>query len=68
MQKLLPLIFVTIFFPDIAHAYIDPNAGSMILQILAPILIVASAGYFFLKKAVHSFFDWLIGLFKRDSS
>ena len=42
-----------------AYAYIDPNATSMVTQILGPLLVVAAAGLTFLRKQVGSAFQWL---------
>jgi hypothetical protein len=44
------LCFVFIAIP--AYAYVDPNAGGLISQILTPLLIFAAAGVTFLRKQI----------------
>jgi hypothetical protein len=34
-----------------AHAYIDPNAGGLLFQILTPMLIAIAAGWHWIRKA-----------------
>ena len=44
-----------------AFAYIDPNAGGYISQLLAPILMIAATGLTFFRRRVASAFRWLRG-------
>ena len=50
-------------FPRIALAYIDPNTGNLIFQILFPIFTLATTGYLICKNAIrkklYSLKQWL---------
>ena len=46
-----------------AFAYIDPNAGGYVSQLLAPILMIAATGLTFFRRRVISAFRWLRGRF-----
>lgn len=45
-----------------AHAYIDPNAGGMLFQLLAPLFAAVIGVWLFLKRAIK---DWLQRLWSR---
>ena len=51
--------------PDAAHAYIDPNAGGMLFQLLAPVFAAAVGAWLFLRRwiaeTVRNFWHRLIG-------
>ena len=51
--------------PSIAHAYIDPNTGGYVFQILFPIISLIAAIYLFCKKQVLSLLAKFAGLFKK---
>ncbi len=51
-----------VLFATPAYAYVDPNAGGLISQILTPLLIFAAAGLTFLRKQVAAAF---VGLSRR---
>ena len=36
--------------PGTAHAYIDPNAGGMLFQLLAPVFAAAVGAWLFLRR------------------
>jgi hypothetical protein len=38
-----------------ALAYVDPNAGGLLLQLLAPLLAAIAGGWLFLRRAIA---DW----------
>jgi hypothetical protein len=40
--------------PNLAFAYIDPNAGGILFQILTPLFIVIVAFWVFLKQKVKA--------------
>jgi hypothetical protein len=42
-----------------AYGYIDPNATNLLTQILTPLLVVAAAGFTFLRKQTRSAIGWL---------
>lgn len=51
--------------PDAAYAYIDPNAGGMLFQLLAPVFAAAVGAWLFLRRwiaeAVRNLWHRLIG-------
>jgi hypothetical protein len=51
------LLLLAIAVP--AFAYIDPNAGGYISQLLAPILMIAATGLTFFRRRIVSAFRWL---------
>jgi hypothetical protein len=53
------LLLLAIAVP--AFAYIDPNAGGYISQLLAPILMIAATGLTFFRRRVAAAFRWLRG-------
>lgn len=59
MNKLINCIFIVFFvlaaFPTVAHAYIDPGSGIILLQVVFALF----AG------AVFSFRNWFFGLVKK---
>lgn len=38
-----------------AHAYVDPNAGGMLFQLLAPVMAAVVGGWLFLRRWIA---DW----------
>ena len=53
MQALLALLMLALPLP--ALAYVDPNAGGLLLQLLAPLLAAIAGGWLFLRRAIA---DW----------
>jgi hypothetical protein len=51
--------------PDVAYAYIDPNAGGLLFQLLAPLFAAAVGAWLFLRRwiaeTVRNFWHRLIG-------
>jgi len=50
---------VIIFFlviPITAHAYVDPNVGGWLYQLLFPMLIAIAGGWAILRQRVNAFF------------
>jgi hypothetical protein len=45
---LLALLWLAVAGP--AHAYIDPNAGGMLFQLLAPVMAAAVGAWLFLRR------------------
>ena len=43
-----------------AYAYIDPNAGGMLFQILMPIFLIISSGFFWLRRRLMNAFQWFL--------
>ena len=58
--SLLILLFA---IPSYAFAYIDPNAGNIVFQILFPVITTIATVYIFCKKGIYrmanSAKDWL---------
>ena len=48
------LLLVVLLTPLPALAYIDPNTGGMIFQILAPILAMVTSAWLFLKDRIKA--------------
>jgi hypothetical protein len=44
-----------LMLPAAAWAYVDPNAGGLLLQLLAPLLAAIAGGWLFLRRAIA---DW----------
>lgn len=77
MPAVRRLFFIRIFFsltlmltvqsvePNAAHAYIDPNTGGYLFQILFPVISMIAAIYLFFKNQVISLFTKFTGLFKK---
>jgi hypothetical protein len=42
-----------------AYAYVDPNATSLLTQVLTPVIIIAAAGMTFLRKQAGSAIGWV---------
>lgn len=57
--KLLCVAMLTLcVFPTPAMAYIDPNAGGMLFQLLAPVFAALIGAWLFLRR-------WIADLFRR---
>ena len=54
--KLLILIFAVSLFPSVCHAYLDPGAGSMIIQAVLGTMLFIGAGIGVFWKKIKSFF------------
>jgi hypothetical protein len=54
----LASVFIVLLCPASAWAYIDPNAGGMLFQLLAPLIAAVVGAWLFLRR-------WLADLFKR---
>jgi hypothetical protein len=52
---LFGLLFATLL-PSTALAYIDPNAGGLLLQLLAPIFAGILGAWVFMRNAIGGFF------------
>ncbi len=65
LRTVILLALAMFFAADPAFAYIDPNAGGLLYQVLAPVLIAAAAVYGFLKKRISILFGrlriWVLG-------
>ncbi len=44
------LLLFTLLYPLSAHAYIDPNAGGLLFQLLAPLFAAIVGGWLFLRR------------------
>jgi len=44
------ILVLALFLPASAHAYIDPNAGGMLFQLLAPLFAAIVGGWLFLRR------------------
>lgn len=50
-HPLLVAVLVVLWLqPDTAMAYIDPNAGGMLFQLLAPVFAAVVGGWLFLRR------------------
>lgn len=59
LRTVILLAMAMFFTAGPALAYIDPNAGGLLYQVLAPVLIAAAAVYGFLKKRISTLFSRL---------
>jgi hypothetical protein len=63
------LLFLSLYFlSDIspAHAYIDPNTGGYVFQLLFPLFAGIAAGYVFFKKQIKRLLSMLLSFFKKS--
>lgn len=44
------LLILALLLPGNAYAYIDPNAGGMLFQLLAPLFAAIVGGWLFLRR------------------
>ena len=61
-KVLVFILSLLVLIPAPAAAYIDPNTGNIIFQILFPIITAVVAGYLFLKNAIRR----KLGSFKKN--
>ena len=70
-MKIHVMIFVIIAFylfcPAEAYAYIDPNIGGYIFQILFPLLCAVSTILLFCRNGVRKVLAFIRRIFRRDS-
>ncbi len=50
------ILLVVILQPSSAFAYIDPNAGGLLFQLLAPIFAGILGAWVFMRKVIAGFF------------
>ena len=52
LRRLLPSmgLLAALLSPGVAYAYIDPNAGGMLFQLLAPVFAAAVGAWLFLRR------------------
>jgi len=53
----LAFLLAALLAPRTALAYIDPNTGGMIFQILAPLLAMLTSGWLFFKDRISAIFN-----------
>jgi len=58
--RVIPLVCASVTVTAPAFAYIDPNAGGLLYQILAPLLIMLATGYAFLKSRIADIYRRLV--------
>lgn len=54
--------------PVFAYAYIDPNAGGFLFQILTPVFIAIVACWAFLKHKLKALWTRMTALFRKSDS
>jgi hypothetical protein len=68
MKLLLGLVLLA--YSSDALAYLDPNTGGLLFQLLAPLFIAIAAGWAFLRRGasdlMRRFVAYLKSLIKRD--
>jgi len=62
------LLILLLGIPSSALAYIDPNTGNIIFQILFPIITAIVTGYLFCKNAISRKFNALKARLGKKSS
>lgn len=61
-MRFLFIVFLSVLtLPSVAWAYIDPNTGGMIFQMLAPILAAIAGAWVMAKDYIKRIFFRLIG-------
>jgi hypothetical protein len=59
LARLWPALLVLLWLPAPAWAYIDPNAGGMLLQLLAPLFAAVVGAWVFLRRWIGEHFRQL---------
>jgi hypothetical protein len=67
LKIFLFLLIMLLGLPSTALAYIDPNTGNIIFQILFPIITALVAGYLFCKNAISRKFKAIKARFGKKS-
>jgi hypothetical protein len=57
-QDMVLVILLSLLLAPDAHAYIDPNAGGMLFQLLAPVFAAVVGAWLFLRR-------WIADAFRR---
>jgi len=55
LRQTLFILLALIASSGSAHAYIDPNAGGMLFQLLAPVFAALIGGWLFLRRWIADF-------------
>jgi Flp pilus assembly protein TadB len=50
MHQSLPLLLLLLLSPGTVLAYVDPNAGGQLLQLLAPVFAAIAGAWLFLRR------------------
>ena len=50
-----------------AYAYVDPNTGGYVFQILFPIVSAITAGYIFFKTQIKRAIGRMVEMFRKNS-
>ena len=58
MTQAVPVLLLLLLSPGTVLAYVDPNAGGMLLQLLAPVFAAIAGTWLFLRR-------WLADLARR---
>lgn len=56
LRALACILVATLGLASPAYAYIDPNAGGMLFQLLAPIFAAVVGAWLFLRRWIADFF------------
>lgn len=57
LRELLLVIVTLLCMPSHAHAYIDPNVGGWLYQLLFPLLIAIAGAWAVLRHKISEFFS-----------
>lgn len=60
-QQLIAVFMLMAFFANDANAYIDPNTGGLLYQILLPLIVAVTAGWRHLRLVVTRLLHRLTG-------
>lgn len=64
---ILLLILMFVFYPRVAHAYIDPGTGSLFFQLFFIIITAILSAFAFFYNKIIKVFSAIIGFFiKKD--
>lgn len=67
IRRQLPAIIVSALFATPAFAYIDPNTGGYIFQLLAPLVAIAVSVWIFFANQVKTIWRSFLGIFSRKA-
>lgn len=60
-------ITLVILGPGVSHAYIDPNTGGYVFQILFPVISAIAAAFLFFKNRMVMLIKKISSLFNKNS-
>lgn len=67
LRHIFTAIIIIISIPAFSFAYVDPNTGGYVFQVLFPIISALGAAYLFFKNHIKKMFNNIKAMFKRKN-